>query len=109
MRSALDFPGFRLPPCTTHAGLSASALGGGAQVGYLWDFGSMVAGIEADLTALDVGRSRSFDGADGAFAVRTDLGSQMNWFGAVKGRMGLSMPSFLPLFIGGLAYAQIER
>jgi outer membrane immunogenic protein len=100
----------------TRLGLSASGLGGGAQIGYLWQFGSLVAGLEADLTAMDVGRTRSFEGVDGAFALRTDLSSQMNWFGTVKGRIGLTMPSLLPLFqqslvyvTGGLAYAQVEH
>jgi len=97
-------------------GLSNSGLGGGAQIGYLWQFGSVVAGLEADLTATDVGRSRSFDGMDGAFGLRTDLSSQMSWFGTVKGRIGLTMPSLLPIVqqslvyvTGGLAYAQIEH
>jgi len=100
----------------TRLGLSDSGLGGGVQVGYLWDFGSLVAGLEADLTAMEVGRSRSFDGVDGAFGLRTDLSSQMSWFGAVKGRIGVSMPSLLPvvqqslLYVtGGLAYARIEH
>lgn len=100
----------------TRLGLSDSGLGGGAQVGYLWDFGRLVAGLEADITGLDVGRSRGFDGVDGAFALRTDLSSQMNWFGTVKGRVGVSMPGLLPVVqqtlfyvTGGLAYAQVER
>jgi outer membrane immunogenic protein len=100
----------------TRAGLSDSGLGGGAQIGYLWDFGSLIAGLEADITATDVGRSRSFEGVEDPFTLRTDLNSQMSWFGSVKGRLGLSMPSFLPFVerslvyvTGGLAFAQIER
>jgi outer membrane immunogenic protein len=100
----------------TRLGLSDSGLGGGAQIGYMWDFGSLVAGLEADLTATDVGRSRSFEGVEGPFSLRTDLSSHMNWFGSVKGRLGLSLPSFLPFVkrslvyvTGGLAYAQIEH
>jgi outer membrane immunogenic protein len=100
----------------TRAGLSASGLGGGAQIGYLWQFGRVVAGLEADLTAMGVGRSRSGIGTDGGFAVRTDLSSQMNWFGTVKGRVGFTMPSLLPIVqetlvyvTGGLALAQVER
>ncbi len=98
------------------AGLSDSGLGGGAQIGYLWDFGSVVAGVEADLTAMDMGRSRSGVGTEGAFSLRTDLSSQLNWFGTLKGRIGFTVPSFLPFVertlvyaTGGLAYAQIDR
>ncbi|MBA1157605.1 porin family protein [Microvirga sp. Marseille-Q2068] len=100
----------------TRAGLSGSGPGGGAQLGYLWQFGAVVAGLEADLTAMDVGRSRSGIATDGGFGVRTDLSSQMNWFGSVKGRVGLTMPSLLPIVqetlvyvTGGLAVAQVDR
>ncbi|MXQ13543.1 outer membrane protein [Microvirga makkahensis] len=98
------------------AGLSDSGLGGGAQIGYLWDFGSLVAGLEADLTAMDVGRTRSFEGVEDPFSLRTDLSSQMSLFGSVKGRLGLAMPSLVPFVerslvyvTGGLAYARIEH
>jgi outer membrane immunogenic protein len=100
----------------TRLGLSNSGLGGGAQIGYLWQFGSLVAGLEADLTAMDVGRSRSSVGADGTVALRTDLSSQMDWFGTVKGRLGVTMPGLLPIVqqslyyvTAGLAYAQVEH
>jgi len=100
----------------TRAGLSASGAGGGAQIGYLWQFGRVVAGLEADLTAMDVGRSRSGIGTDGASDLQTDLSSQMNWFGTVKGRVGFTMPSLLPMVqetlvyaTGGLAVAQVDR
>lgn len=100
----------------TRLGLSDSGLGGGAQIGYLWQFGSVVAGPEADLTAMDVGRWRRFDGVDEPFALRTELSSQISWFGTVKGRIGLTMPSLLPVvqgslvyITGGLAYAQVEH
>jgi outer membrane immunogenic protein len=100
----------------TRLGLSESGLGGGAQIGYLWQFGSVVAGLEADITALDVGRSRSFEGVEDPFTLRTELSSQMSWFGTVKGRIGVTMPSLLPVFqhslyyvTGGVAYAQVEH
>ncbi|WP_425339687.1 outer membrane protein, partial [Microvirga lotononidis] len=78
--------------------------------------GRVVAGLEADLTAMDVGRSRSGFGSDGGFGLRTELSSQMNWFGTVKGRVGVTLPSLLPMVqetlvyvTGGLALAQVER
>ncbi|WP_262031171.1 outer membrane protein [Microvirga sp. Mcv34] len=98
------------------AGLSASGLGGGVQAGYLWQFGRGVAGLEADLTAMDVGRSRSGITGEGAFALRTELSSQLSWFGTVKGRLGVRLPSLVPLVqetlvyvTGGLALARVER
>ena len=98
------------------AGLSASGLGGGAQIGHLWQFGRFVAGLETDLSLLDLDRTRSFESDLGGATLRTDLSTQMNLFGTVKGRLGVTMPSLLPVVqqslvyvTGGLAYVQIER
>ncbi len=100
----------------SRAGLSDSGPGGGAQIGYLWDFGSLVAGLEADLTVVDLERARSDGSVDGPFSLRTDLSSQMSLFGSVKGRLGLALPGLVPfverslLYVtGGLAYARTEH
>jgi outer membrane immunogenic protein len=97
-------------------GLSDSGLGGGAQIGYLWQFGRFVAGFETDLSLLDLERTRSFESDLGGATLRTDLSAQMNLFGTVKGRLGVTLPSLLPMVqqsllyvTGGLAYAQVER
>lgn len=97
-------------------GLADSGLGGGGQIGYLMQFGSVVAGLEADLTAINLERTRAFEAVTGAVALRTDLSSQIDLFGTVKGRIGVTMPSLLPIFsqslyfvTGGLAYAQVEQ
>jgi outer membrane immunogenic protein len=97
------------------AGLGDSGFGAGAQIGYLWNFGSLVAGAEADLTVTDVGRTRSSVVLEGPFAVRTDLSSQMNLFGSLKGRLGIALPSLVPFVerslayvTGGVAVARIE-
>jgi len=96
-----DVPPDLLP---SRAGLSDTGFGGGVQIGYLWDLGRLVAGIETDLSVTDVGRSRSSVVLDGPFALRTDLSSQMNLFGSLKGRVGLALPSFLPFVEGSLVY-----
>jgi opacity protein-like surface antigen len=68
----------------SRAGLSDDGLGGGGQIGYQVQFGSLVAGLEADFTLADVGRTRSSvnpasaDPACGCTAV-TELSSEMNW------------------------------
>ena len=111
-----DVSGVSADALPTRVGLSDTGFGGGAQIGYLWQFGSIVAGLEADLTTTDVGRSRNSVGTDGAVALRTDLSSQMTWFGTVKGRLGVAMPGLLPIVqqslyyvTAGLAYAQVEH
>jgi outer membrane immunogenic protein len=107
-----------IPP---RASFSDNGFGGGGQVGYLMQFGGLVAGLEADLTLTDVGRARSSVSAPGAdpsclCTISTDLSSEMDWFGTVKGRVGVAMPGFGGFFensllylTGGLAYAQIEH
>jgi outer membrane immunogenic protein len=103
------------------AGLSDNGLGGGGQIGYQMQFGSLVAGLEADFALSDVGRSRSIvnpASADPACqcTATTELSSEMNWFGSVRGRVGVAVPSLGTFFdnsliylTGGLAYAQIEH
>lgn len=105
----------------SRAGLGDDGLGGGGQIGYQVQFGSLVAGLEADFTLTDVGRSRSVvspastDPACGCTAV-TELSSEMSWFGSVRGRVGVAVPDLGTFFdrsliylTGGLAYAQIEH
>jgi outer membrane immunogenic protein len=105
----------------SRAGLSDDGLGGGGQIGYQMQFGNLVAGIETDFTLADVGRARSSvnpasaDPACGCTAV-TELSSEMNWFGSVRGRVGVAVPDLgtfsgrtLLYVTGGLAYAQIEH
>jgi outer membrane immunogenic protein len=110
-----DLSGASPDAIPARASLSDTGLGGGAQIGYLWDLGSLVAGVEADLTAMDVGRTRSSVGVQGSFSLRTDLSSEMDLFGSVKGRVGLALPSLVPFVerslvyvTGGLAIARIE-
>ncbi|HEX2555883.1 MAG TPA: outer membrane beta-barrel protein [Microvirga sp.] len=92
--------------------LDEDGFGGGGQVGYLMQFGSIVAGIEADITATDVEQRRRF--GRGGFSAT--LQSSMDYFGTVKGRLGVTFPSFLPFFqqsmiyvTGGLGYAGMEH
>jgi outer membrane immunogenic protein len=105
----------------SRAGLSDDGLGGGGQIGYQVQFGSLVAGLEADFTLTDVGRTRSSvnpasaDPACGCTAV-TELSSEMSSFGSVRGRLGVVVPDLGTFFdgsliylTGGLAYAQIEH
>ncbi|HEX2552653.1 MAG TPA: outer membrane beta-barrel protein [Microvirga sp.] len=99
--------------------LEDDGFGGGGQVGYLMQWGDTVVGLEADITATDVGRTRT-----SSFTIptvppvtfATRLGSEMEYFGTLKGRVGFSFPSFLPMFqqtmvyaTGGLGYAGIDN
>ncbi|MGX7703944.1 outer membrane protein [Methylobacterium sp. Gmos1] len=80
--------------------LRTSGIVGGGQVGYNLQFGNVVAGLEADI--LGTGLSGRF--AAGAFSARTSL----DWFGTVRGRLGLAVDRVLVYATGGLAYGQVS-
>jgi outer membrane immunogenic protein len=96
--------------------LDEYGFGGGGQVGYLMQFGNIVAGLEADITATDFEDSRRFTvTVAGVRAASGRVSADMSYFGTVKGRVGFSFPSFFPFFqqsmiyaTGGLGYADVE-
>lgn len=83
---------------------------GGAQIGYNMQFGSFVAGVEADINYLD--RNGGGTGAFPAIAAGapafTDFtvggGNSGNWFGTVRGKLGFAFDRAMIYATGGLAY-----
>lgn len=81
----------------------------GGTVGYNWQFGRGVAGIEADFDWADISDSRSVDLPTGAPLVRTSASQKIDFFGTVRGRLGGLVTDQLLLFAtGGLAYASVK-
>ena len=74
---------------------------GGAQIGYNYQVGQAVFGVEAD-----------FQGADLKASVRDVFGNsasnELNWFGTVRGRVGFAIDRFMPYITGGLAYGNVK-
>ena len=69
--------------------------------GYNWQIGSTVLGIEADIGTGDFGTNTSTG--------LGQLGSELNWFGSLRGRAGyLVTPSLLLYATAGLALADME-
>jgi outer membrane immunogenic protein len=77
---------------SSNNGADPSGLTGGIQVGYNWQTGQFVYGVETDF---------NFSGADDAFAGRTFSNP---WFGTVRARVGVAMNNVLFYGTGGLAY-----
>jgi outer membrane immunogenic protein len=83
---------------------------GGVQAGYNMQFGSFVAGVEADINYID----RNGGNNNGAFPAApatagTDFlvsrgGNSNNWFGTLRGRLGFAFDRFLVFGTGGLAF-----
>jgi outer membrane immunogenic protein len=114
-------PDFGTVSDTTLAGFRRSneetSFTGGGQIGYNWQFGSVVAGLETDLNFADINVRRSG-------STTTDLGfffpgasitetlaarSSVEWFGTVRGRLGFLPTERLMIYgTGGLAYGDVK-
>ncbi len=89
---------------------------GGGQVGYNWQFSPwLVFGIEADIQASDV-----HDTVNSAAAVADAFGTHLqsatstksvDWYGTVRGRVGVApfMPNLLIYGTGGFAYGGVNH
>ena len=78
---------------------------GGLQIGWNRQHGSVVWGLEADVSWTDMGGSGSFDTASGYYNWR--IQQELDWYGTVRGRLGfLPMPNLLIYATGGVAYGE---
>lgn len=83
---------------------------GGAQIGYNWQFGAMVLGLEADINYLDRSRkNRDFTvvGTGDYQGYELDVtqgGGGSNWFGTIRPRIGVAFDRTMVYATGGLAY-----
>ncbi|MDX3805994.1 outer membrane protein [Bosea thiooxidans] len=71
---------------------------GGGQVGYNYQMGQFVLGLEADLQYADLNTGRNVFGD----RVKTD------YFGTVRARAGFAFDRFLPYITGGWAYGRTK-
>jgi outer membrane immunogenic protein len=76
---------------------------GGAQVGYNYQIGSFVVGVETDLQYADMGGRGTFTIAGVSYT--TD--SSDNYFGTVRGRLGFAFDRALVYATGGFAYGDV--
>ena len=73
----------------------------GGQLGYNWQFGNWVFGLETDIQFSAQDNDSTFVVAGTTFADKQEL----EWFGTFRGRIGWSVwDRWLPYFTGGLAY-----
>jgi len=84
---------------------------GGGEVGYNWQFGHWVTGLEADFSYSGLrGDASNFVPLAGANpAMLTSQSTELAWFGTARARMGyLAGPDTLLFATGGLAYGQVK-
>jgi outer membrane immunogenic protein len=94
------FPYNGVAPERVHSG--ASGFTGGGQIGYNYQMGHFVVGIEADFNYVDLSRTKtSLSGA-----VTEDISG--NFIGTVRPRVGVAFGPALLYATGGLAYGSVD-
>ncbi len=79
---------------------------GGGQIGYNFQSGSFVFGVESDFQGGDIGdrvASTTVNGLDARSRERVD------WFGTTRGRLGYAVDRTLFYFTGGFAYGDVRQ
>ena len=92
-------------PTLRSFGLSGGLVGG--QLGYNWQTGPFVLGLESDLDWTNLSGSRNDGGAcatNGGGECRT----RQTWLGTTRGRVGYAFGSLMPYVTGGAAYGDIK-
>ena len=104
-RDSTDYNVFGFPLFSTSQNLNGFI--GGGQIGWNWQTGAWVWGVEADFQ----GTSQKGDivtPIDG-FGTTNDYNQKLSWLGTVRGRVGFTpAPRWLIYATGGFAYANVE-
>jgi len=79
----------------------------GGQIGYNWQVGRTVLGLESDINWAKLSGST----ANGSVCATNGGGecrTEQNWFGTTRGRIGYAFGNFMPYVTGGLAYGDVK-
>jgi outer membrane immunogenic protein len=80
----------------------------GGQIGYNWQFGSFVIGVEGDL-AWRHGTDLATVTPNNAFGEVAGFNTQQNWVGTVRPRVGFAANNWLIYGTGGLAFGGVRH
>ena len=80
---------------------------GGAQLGYNWQAGNVVYGVEIDFSFS--GMRTSFPTPLFGPGTGESFSSEIKWFGTGRARLGYAFDRVLPYVTGGFAFADIEN
>ena len=94
-----------LAPITATFKLTSSGGFGGGQIGYNYQFGSFVAGVEADIQGSDIKGEISADASIFGVGIGASAGSDLRYFGTARGRIGYAFFDRAMVYAtGGYAY-----
>jgi outer membrane immunogenic protein len=97
--------GFAGAPALATIDSAFSGFLGGGQVGYNYQFGSFVAGFEADLQASSLKSTLTTPALPGLSA---SYSQSIPWFGTARARLGYAQGSWMIYATGGYAYAAVD-
>lgn len=106
---------FGLSGATWTANPNAAGVVGGGQIGYNYQFSPwLVIGAEADIQAADINAQQNYMMPSNWFGGIASLNATkyVDWFGTVRGRLGLVMPSYPNLMLygtAGFAYGYVSN
>jgi outer membrane immunogenic protein len=105
-RTDLDYTRGAFPTVSTT--LDPNSFIGGGQIGYNWQLGSFVVGIEGDLAWRHGTDSATFTSGTvfGDFAV---FNTEQNWAGTVRPRLGFATSHWLLYGTGGVAFGGFKH
>ena len=103
-RNSWDLPTSEGGFDSSHTGTGSAFIGGG-QIGYNWQQGMFVYGLEADVSGLSKTNSTYVTGSDS-----TTYGSHLSWMSTVRGRLGVTVGNGNTLLYGtgGVAFGRIS-
>ena len=97
---------------------TASGVIGGGQIGYNWQFnGNWLLGVETDFQGAHLQSGSTVSPvplsptAGGGFALNSSefMNRELDWFGTVRGRLGLTFDRLLIYGTGGFAYGHVKE
>jgi outer membrane immunogenic protein len=91
----------------TSTGLEGRGGFGGGQIGFNWQQGQLVYGLEADIQGAGIQSKIQFSSPDDVNAGRGK--DELVFFGTVRGRLGYAFGSTLLYATGGFAYGDVHR
>jgi outer membrane immunogenic protein len=80
---------------------------GGGQIGYNWQSGSFVYGIEADISGLDAKLDTDWSPNRGNLNLSTS--HSIDWLATIRGRAGLAVDRTLVYLTAGVAFAGVKN
>ena len=81
---------------------------GGAQIGFNYQFGMFVAGIEADISYTDLSETQTYLSPAPRAGFRSTVSQELEYLGTVRARLGVAFDRALVYVTGGLAYGDVS-